>query len=246
MADKNFSKELLEHLKKEHQVTPVSQYLKEIVYGGTDGIVTTFAVVGGFAGAQNTVNSLPILVVLLFGTANLFADGASMGLSNFLSMRSEQDVYNSERRKESREIKNNPKAEFTESIDILMHHGYSKKDAVQLATLYSKNERYWTDFMMHYELELPNPETENPYIAGLVTFAAFVIFGFIPLIPYVFLRGFPLFTLSVIFTFLALLLLGLLRWRVTKESPMRSIGEILFLGGVSAGIAYFIGTLFRR
>ncbi|MBI2051356.1 VIT1/CCC1 transporter family protein [Candidatus Roizmanbacteria bacterium] len=245
MATKNYSKKLREHLEQEHKITPVSTYLKEIVYGGTDGIVTTFAVVGGFAGAQSTVSSFPILVVLLFGLANLFADGTSMGLSNFLSLRSEQDVYNAERKKELYEIKTHPKAEEEETIEILMDRGFSKKQAEQITKIYATNEKYWTDFMMNYELELPNPTKENPYLTGLVTFSSFIAFGFIPLIPYVFLRGVPLFTLSAGFTSLALLLLGSLRWKVTKESPFRSIGEILFLGGVSASIAYLVGTFFR-
>ncbi len=245
MTQKNISSHLREHLEKEHKMTPVSAYLKDIVYGGTDGIVTTFAVVGGFAGAQTDVNALPVLVVLLFGLANLFADGASMGLSNFLSIRSEQDVYQIERRKEFHEVKTNPKAEFEETVEILMDRGFDKKDAVEVATLYKKNPQYWTDFMMNYELELPNPTSENPYLTGLATFIAFIVFGFIPLIPYIFFRNVPLFTYSVVFTALALLLLGLLRWRVTKESPIRSVGEILLLGGVSATLAFLVGTFFR-
>ncbi|OGK19061.1 hypothetical protein A3G67_01220 [Candidatus Roizmanbacteria bacterium RIFCSPLOWO2_12_FULL_40_12] len=245
MTQKSLSKNLSEHLKKEHKMTPVTAYLKEIVYGGTDGIVTTFAVVGGFAGAQTDVNAIPIVVVLLFGLANLFADGTSMGLSNFLSIRSGQDVYNAERAREMNEVKTNPKAEFEETIEILMDKGFSKKDAEEIAKLYSKNPEYWTDFMMNHELELPNPTNENPYLTGLATFLAFLVFGFIPLIPYVFFRGVPLFTLSVVFTFFALLLLGVLRLKVTKESPMRSVGEILLLGGVSATLAFFVGTFFR-
>jgi len=71
-----------------------STYLREIVYGGNDGIVTTFAVVAGFAGAQKdpASSSIPIFTVLLFGIANLLADGLSMGLGSFLSLRAKQDV----------------------------------------------------------------------------------------------------------------------------------------------------------
>ena len=54
-----------------------SAYFKEVIYGGIDGIVTTFAVVAGFAGASlsnNDVTQISFLVVMLFGLANLFAD----------------------------------------------------------------------------------------------------------------------------------------------------------------------------
>src|SRR3990172_8446076 len=89
-----------EHLEKEHKQTPFSIYLKEIVYGGTDGIITTFAVVAGFSGAQIDGGYLPLVSVILFGLANLAADGVSMSLGNFLSIRSDKDLYRSEKEKE--------------------------------------------------------------------------------------------------------------------------------------------------
>jgi Uncharacterized membrane protein len=99
--------------------TTLTDYFKEIIYGGIDGIVTTFAVVAGFAGAalsSSEVTQLSFLVVLLFGLANLFADAASMGLGNFLSVRSEQDLYNAAREKEATEIRHNTEAEIAETI----------------------------------------------------------------------------------------------------------------------------------
>lgn len=239
--------DLDKHLSEEHAVSPISAYLKEIVYGGADGIVTTFAVVAGFTGAQQNLSSnLPLLAILLFGFANLFADGLSMGLGNFLSLRSEQDRYRSEKEKELREIKQNPKQEREETIHILMKRGYSRQDAEELTSLYAKNEDYWAEFMMKYELEMPNPELENPYLTAIATIFAFIFFGFIPLIPYIFFKiGSQTFMISAIFTALALVLLGLLRWRVTRETVHRSVGEIVFVGGLAAVAAYIVGTFFR-
>lgn len=248
MPTSKISRKLYKHLAKEHHVSALSTYLKEIVYGGNDGIVTTFAVVSGFAGASATGNmgSLPFAIVLLFGFANLFADGISMGLGNFLSLRSEQDVYRAEKEKELAEIRNNPKAEKEETIAILMDRNFTKKQAEELTKIYSQNEDYWTEFMMKYELELANPELENPYLAGIITFSSFVLFGFIPLIPYLILQiNESTFSLSLIFTVLALVLLGILRYLVTREKITRTIGEIVLIGGVAAVIAYFVGTFFR-
>lgn len=69
-------------------------YLKDLVYGANDGIITTFAVVAGVAGAQ-----LEARVVLILGFANLLADGFSMGASNFLSIRSDEAVRRMEGRR---------------------------------------------------------------------------------------------------------------------------------------------------
>lgn len=62
----------------------LGHYLRDLVYGANDGIITTFAVVCGVAGAD-----LSTRVVLILGFANLLADGFSMGASNYLSIRSE-------------------------------------------------------------------------------------------------------------------------------------------------------------
>lgn len=218
------------------------------MYGGNDGIVTTFAVVAGFAGAQagGSVVGFGYLAVLLFGLANLFADGASMSLGNFLSIRSEQDRYRKEERKEIREINKNPHIEKAESAQILKQQGFSQEHATQLVEIYASNKPFWVDFMMKYELEMPNPFDVNPFYTGLATLLAFIGFGAIPLIPYMLPLsiGDP-FSLAIISTMVALILLGLLRYKVTEESLLKSVGEIVLVGGISASIAYFVGTFFR-
>ena len=65
----------------------IQHYLKDLIYGANDGIITTFAVVSGVAGA-----SLDARIVLILGFANLLADGFSMGASSFLSIRSDEAV----------------------------------------------------------------------------------------------------------------------------------------------------------
>ncbi len=236
------------HLTREHHRTAFSTYLKEIVYGGNDGIVTTFAVVAGFAGAQKDpmTSAVPIISVLLFGLANLIADGLSMSLGSFLSLRASQDVYGNERAKESHEIAHDPENEFAETVEILKRKKFSSSDATAIAKLYRKNPRYWTEFMMKDELEMQNPEHEKPLFVALSTFASFVGFGFIPLLPYVVRSPLPsVFSFSVGFTAAALLLLGVLRASVTRQKPLRGILETILVGGISASAAYIVGTFFR-
>ena len=62
-------------------------YIRELVYGANDGIITTFAVVAGVAGGN-----LPLRAVLIIGAANLFADGLSMAAGNYLAIRSHESV----------------------------------------------------------------------------------------------------------------------------------------------------------
>lgn len=65
----------------------LGRYIKDIIYGANDGIVTTFAVVAGSVGA-----GLSAKVILILGFASLLADGFSMGAGNYLGSRSEREV----------------------------------------------------------------------------------------------------------------------------------------------------------
>ena len=76
------------------------KYLAEFVYGGIDGIITTFAVISGALGA-----SLNPAVILILGFANLFADGFSMAVSNYLSTKSERSLDNDKRQSDKQPLK---------------------------------------------------------------------------------------------------------------------------------------------
>lgn len=242
---------LQEHLEHEHPQSPFAAYIKEVIYGGVDGIVTTFAVVAGFSGAalsNETTTQLSFVVVLLFGLANLFGDATSMGLGNFLSVRSEKDLYMSARKKEQTEVRTNTEMEYQETITILIGKGYSESDATAMADLYRKNEDYWIDFMMNHELEMPDVRDENPILTGSATFFSFLAFGAIPLLPFMFAGDMTpgeAFEFSIMGTFVALILLGLLKWKVVGSSLWKSLFEVVVVGGVAAFVAFFVGTLFE-
>jgi len=236
------------HLEQEHRQSVYANNISEIVYGGNDGIVTTFAAIAGFSGAAlgNATLTYSVLTVLLFGLANLFADGAAMGLGSFISLRSEKKVYANLKEKERYEILNSPDMERSETKYLLLKKGYSLEEAEELTRLLSKNTEFWVEFMMHYELELPNPEHDNPIIKGLITFLSFCIFGFIPIIPYLLIKNLDnAFFVSAGAASLALIVLGCTRAIVTKESLVRAITETLLVGGTSGTIAFVVGLFFR-
>ncbi len=237
---------LAHHKAHEHKIGKLQEFLKQIIYGGNDGIVTTFAIVAGFAGAgAEGAAQIGGIAVLLFGIANLLADATAMGLGEFLSARSEQDVYRATRDKELEEIRTNPEMERAEMIEILSEKGVSDDDAQTLTNVLERNPEFMADFMMQYEIGMADPTEDNPAMNGLATFIAFIIFGSVPLIPYFILEPVNLtFQLSVFATFLALVSLGLLRWKVTNETMFRCVGETVLVGGICAIVAYAVGLAF--
>lgn len=234
-----------QHRRKAHGLSRTQEFLKQIVYGGNDGIVTTFAIVAGFAGAQaDGVAQIGGLAVLVFGLANLFADAVSMGLGEFLSGRAQHDLYRSRRDMELREIAENPAQERRELVAILQQRGLPDGEADQVAGILAKHPDMMADLMMTYEFGMHDPAEDNPLVNGLFTFGSFVIFGAVPLVPYFLMEASPrAFSLSVLATFGALVSLGLLRWNATSESLARTVAETVVLGAVCAAVAFFVGWI---
>lgn len=215
------------------------QFLKSFVYGGLDGIITTFAVVAGVAGA-----SLDASIILILGFANLIADGVAMAFGDFLSTRAEQQYQAAERRREEWELENYPEGERREMINIYVGKGFSEEEAETVVEIFARHPSAMVDAMMAEELGIIE-EKGSPIGNALVTFGAFVVFGFVPLLIFV---ADHLFALNVdgllwsgILTGATLFALGVAKAKFSMSRWWKSGSEMLLLGGTAAVAAFFIG-----
>lgn len=228
-----------------HEKRRFQDYLGEFVYGGIDGLVTTFAVVAGSAGAE-----LSIPIVLILGFANLIADGFSMSIGAFLAARSEQQNYEKHRRIEYEEVEMVPEIERQEVREIYQAKGFEGELLDRVVDVICEDKDRWVDVMMKEELELIE-DTRSPLRIGGVTFVSFVTIGLIPLLAYVFrdslaLETSQLFGISCLFTALGFIGIGWLKAYVTQSSIWKGIGQTLLLGGAAALVAYFVGDLLEK
>ncbi|WP_460273488.1 VIT1/CCC1 transporter family protein [Celeribacter sp. ULVN23_4] len=216
-------------------------HLKQIVYGGNDGIVTTFAIVAGFAGASaEGTGEIATLAVLVFGLANLFADATSMGLGEFLSARAARDMIGRRRKR----LTHNPSEQVAALTRHLKGHGLSTLDATTMATLAAKSPELMAEITLSQVEGLEDPGQGPLWPRALVTFISFVAFGTIPILPYI--LGLPSalqFGAAVAATGIALTLLGLLRHVATRAALWRAVGETVLLGGLCAVVAYAVGLI---
>ncbi|NUQ61113.1 MAG: VIT1/CCC1 transporter family protein [Pirellulales bacterium] len=227
---------------KERHQHERGQYIKSAVYGGLDGIITTFAVVAGAAGAKLTAG-----IVLILGFANLIADGLSMAIGDYLSTKSEQEYERAERRREEWEIEHYPEGEKRELVELYVDKGLAPQDAETIVAILSKNKDAWIDVMMVEELGIFGSD-ESPLKNALVTFFSFGLFGFVPILVYVAARFVPLFReatfeIACLCTGLTLFALGALKVKITGRNWFKSGLEMLLVGGVAAAAAYAVGAL---
>ena len=223
----------------------IRDYLKQIVYGGNDGIITTFAVVAGFAGAEaQGTAAIGTLAVVVFGIANLAADGVSMGLGEFLSGRSNRDLFATRHDEAERRARADPDAAADRLAAHLIGQGLAAEDARHTADHLATSPALMADLSLRYDHGMEAPEAHNLAMRGLMTFLSFVVFGAIPILPFmVGAETASTTAISVLATATALTLLGVLRWSVTRETLLRCVGETLAVGGFCAALAYGAGLV---
>lgn len=258
MDSKEARNELLEEVKKrkEKYISQNSQYrnwegmyhrhttgkyIGDLIYGANDGIITTFAVVAGAVGA-----SFSPVVIIILGFANIFADGVSMGASNYLSLRSEQDYARAQRKKEEWEVDNLRAIEVDEIREIFEKKGFKGTDLSKAVEIITSDRRVWVDTMMKDELGIMESKGDDPLKHGAATFAAFIMAGIVPLLAYL-IPGVPnAFWTAITLGVISLFVVGALRSLVTAVSWLRGGAEMLLVGSGAALVAYIIGKLLEQ
>lgn len=244
----------LEELRADH--TPVAirrrlsrphrhSYLRDFVYGATDGVVTTFAVVSGVAGA-----GLSARIVTILGLANLIADGFSMAVGNFLGARAERQVVDHARRAEQRHVALVPEGEREEVRQVFRARGFTGPDLDRIVDVITADTDRWIETMVTEELGL-SPTGPSPWRAALATFTAFVVAGSLPLTVFVweFVTGVAVpsaFLFSTAATGVTMFMIGACKSRFVSQGWATAGIETLAMGGAAAALAFVVGLLLGR
>ena len=242
----------IERLRRQHTVDAIrrrldsdsSRYLRDFIYGAIDGIVTTFAVVAGAAGA-----GLESRIVIILGVANLVADGFSMSVSNYSGARAERQQRERARREEQQHILAVPDGEREEIRQIYAAKGLSGDTLEAVVEAITADRDRWLDTMLTEELGYP-PTGGSPLRAAATTLVAFVALGSLPLLVFVVQSvagiDIPLpFTWSAVLAGVAFFAVGTLKARFVDQVWWRAGLETLAIGGAAALLAYLVGVLLQ-
>ena len=218
--------------------TPQGRFIREVMFGINDGLVSTIGFVAGATGSL-----MQTRLVLLAGVASVVAGALSMGIGAYLASKSQREFFESEKARERREIEEVPEDERKEIRDIYARLGFQPDEVEMIVRRVTSNKDLWVQTMMREELGILE-ETVNPATIGLLMMAAFTIGGIPPLLPYMFMQQ-PLAALkmAVVVSLLALFLVGVAKTALTKQPRLKSGLEVVFLGSLAAGIGFGIGKL---
>ena len=216
-------------------------YFDDFIYGSIDGAVTTFAIVAGVMGA-----SLPSVIILILGFANLFADGFSMAAANYQASKARNEFVEMKRKQEEWEIENLEEQERDEIRDIYKEKGFKDKLLEDVVRIITSRRKVWIDTMMKEELGLIE-DGKNPMHSSVSTFVGFNLVGLIPLIPFMIFMIIGIevnseaFVYSTVSVLAAFFLVGMIKGKIVKKSMLYSGINTLIIGGIAAVVAYLVG-----
>jgi VIT1/CCC1 family predicted Fe2+/Mn2+ transporter len=211
---------------------PRSNYLRDWIYGGIDGAVTTFAIVAGVTGAE-----LAATVVLILGFANLLADGLAMAASNYIGTKAERDDYERVVGIERKHIALAPEGEREEIRQIFAAKGFSGDDLERIVSVITSDRALWVRTMALEEYGL-SPTPRSPVLAASSTFAAFIVCGLVPLLSYLSPGGSIACIIATGITFFGV---GAIKSRWSPATWWKSGLETFAIGMSAAAVAFAAG-----
>lgn len=233
---------LPESIKKRLRKMPKSQNVSDAVLGGIDGCVTTFAVVSGAFGAGFSSS-----VALILGFANLLADGFSMAISNYESIKAQQEFVEGIKLSEEEHIERIPDGEREEIRQIFQKKGFSAEVLEHVVDTICQDRFLWIETMLTEEHGIQK-SASRPLRSAAVTFFAFVGVGVMPLLPFLFppLQMQTQFFLSALLAAIMFFSIGSLKSLLFSKPLLSSGLSTLLTGSAAAGLAFLTGYLLRE
>jgi vacuolar iron transporter family protein len=222
-----------------HRSTGGGNALRAAVLGANDGLVSNLSLVMGVAGAALGSRS-----ILITGFAGLLAGACSMALGEWLSVQSSRELFAHQIGIEEAEIEQAPEEEAEELALIYQSRGLSAEQAHILSTQIMSNKESALDTLAREELGMdPKELGGSAWEAAITSFFLFALGAIIPVAPFIFSTGMTAVILSIIFSTVALFLLGAVITLFTGQKMLFSGMRMVVFGLLAAAITFGIGRL---
>lgn len=211
-------------------------WLRAAVLGANDGLVSTSALMVGVAAA-----SAPVSAVLAAGIAGIAAGSMSMAAGEYISVSSQTDIQEVDRKVEADQHTKEPDLEFEELVEIYMSRGLDEALARDVTEKLMANGA--VDAHMRDELGYFEHHKARPVQAAVASAIAFALGGFIPLAG---LLGFTGSRVGdvVLVSILGLLITGFFSAKAAGAGLLKPMLRVLVGGSVAMAVTFLVGSLF--
>ncbi len=221
-----------------HRSSVNGNNLRASVFGVNDGLVSNASLIMGVAGAAADAQT-----ILLTGVAGLIAGACSMAAGEYVSVRSQREMFEYQIGLEREELDQYPEEEAMELARIYVARGLSETDAKHLADTLIADKEHALDTLAREELGLNPDELGSPIGAAVSSFVSFAAGALIPLAPFLFAAGGPALRVSIGLTAAALFAVGATLSLFTGRGAFAGGARMLAIGAAAGGVTYLIGSL---
>ena len=211
--------------------------IRDFVFGFGDGINTSLGIVAGVGGADVSSN-----IIILAAVVAMFTGAKAMAVQNYLAVKSQRQILNSEIEREKWEIENVPDKERKEIEDIYKAKGFSGTELGSIVNKITSDKKIWLDTMLTEELKLNLEIVGSPLKSALRMFGSFLIGGVLPIIPYFFADGHIPLLIAIGASLSASFAIGALKSKIANLSMIKGGLEMAGLGTGIALIGYGLGA----
>jgi len=219
-----------------------SNYIRDVVFGFGDGINTSLGIVAGIGGAAIGVD-----IVILAALIGMFTGAKAMAVQNYLAVKSQREILESEIKREEYEIEHYPNREREEIEEIYKLKGFSGEELNMVVNKIISDKEVWLKTMLTEELGLNLEIIGSPVKGALVMFVSFLIGGILPIIPYFivktgFITNFIALLIAISISLAVSFLIGAVKGKIAKKSWWKGGLEMSLLGTGIALVGYGIGS----
>lgn len=224
------------HSEHKHTSLNSASNLRAAVFGANDGLISNASLILGVIGA----NPAPHYIIVT-GVAGLLAGACSMAAGEYISVRSQREVFEYQIAIEKKELEEYPEEEKKELSLIYQARGVPEGDADKLATLMIDNPETGLNTLAREELGLNPSDLVSPIGAMIASFMSFSVGAFVPLLPFLISHSTEAIYVSIGVTALSLFLIGLLLSLFTNQNPLLAGIRMLLVGFIAGGVTFTIG-----
>ncbi len=229
---------LILHLDDERREADVLGEIREAMFGAQDGVTSILAVVATVATVSR--ETYPVLVA---GLAASLAEIISMGAGEYISSKTQREIFDAQIAVERREVAEHPLEARAEVALLLERDGLSREAAERVTAELATSPDVLLRTMVEKELGLAVEHGAGPLQGALILSAAFLLAALVPIGPFFFLPVGTALPVAIGLSAIVMFGLGVFKSRYTKKEPLRSGLEVVLLVIVAAGGGYVFGSV---
>jgi vacuolar iron transporter family protein len=222
--------------KSERHTHSSSDWVGDAIYGVNDGLGAIFGIISGVAGF--TADTRTILIGGIFGA---LASTLSMGAGAWLATKSENEVMQTTLSQERQEIQQDPAHEVEELGLLYQLKGFSAEESSRIADQIAADEDQFLKTMVQEEFGFHEASLGSPWRSAIFGSLSTLVGGFIPLIPFLFMHGFPALIAAGIISILAHFAVGAAKSLITTRGWFTSGLEMTAVGIIVGVASYLLG-----